>query len=69
MNNKEIHKLYKFLKDFPEHHSLMKNFLVDYLHLRDENEKLVEVNLDLIEDLKQYKNLVDEYENTEIVLH
>ena len=57
------------MKGFPEHHTLMKNLLVDYLHLKDENEKLVEVNLELIEDLKQYKNLVDEYENTEIVLH
>ena len=47
----------------------MKNLLVDYLHLKDENEKLVEVNLELIEDLRQYKNLLEEHENTEIVLH
>ena len=69
MNNKDIHKFYKFLKGFPEHHTLMKNLLVDYLHLKEENEKLVEVNLELIEDLRQYKNLLEEHENTEIVLH
>jgi len=69
MDNKSIHKFYKFLKGFPEHHTLMKNFLLDYLHLKDENEKLLEINLELIEDLKQYNNLLEEYENTEIILH
>lgn len=69
MTNKDIHKFYKFLKEFPEHHSLMKNFLVDYIHLKDENKKLVEVNLELIDDLKQYKNLLEEQLNTELVIH
>ena len=45
MNEKDIHKFYKFLKAFPEHHNIMKNLLVDYLHLKDENEKLVKLNL------------------------
>lgn len=42
MNNKDLHKFYKFLKSFPEHHSLMKNLLLDYLKVRDENETLQE---------------------------
>ena len=67
MTEKDIHKFYNFLKGFPEHHTLMKNLLLDYLHLRDENERLVEVNLDLIEDVKQYKNLLNE--ENEIVIH
>ena len=67
MNNKDIHKFYKFLKGFPEHHSLMKNLLVEYLHLRDENDRLVKVNLELLEDIKQYENIVRE--NKEINFH
>ena len=69
MTDKDIHKFYKFLKGFPEHHSLMKNLLIDYVNLRDENKKLVEVNLELIDDLKQYKNLIEEQQNIEIVFH
>ena len=67
MNEKDIHKFYKFLKSFPEHHTLMKTLLVDYLHLKDENERLVNLNLELIEDVKQYKNLLNE--EKDIVLH
>ena len=67
MDNKDIHKFYKFLKGFPEHHSLMKNLLVEYLHLRDENDRLVKVNLELLEDIKQYENIVRE--NEEINFH
>lgn len=67
MNNKDIHKFYKFLKGFPEHHSLMKNLLLEYLHLRDENDRLVKVNLELLEDIKQYENIVRE--NEEINFH
>ena len=67
MTEKDIHKFYNFLNGFPEHHTLMKNLLLDYLHLRDENERLVQVNLDLIEDVKQYKNLLNE--ENEIVIH
>ena len=67
MNNKDIHKFYKFLKGFPEHHSLMKNLLVEYLHLRDENDRLVKVNLELLEDIKQYENIIRE--NEEINFH
>ena len=69
MNTKDLQKFYKFLKEFPEHHSLMKNLLISYINLRDENKKLVEVNLELIDDLKQYKNLIEEQRNIEIVFH
>jgi 6-phosphogluconolactonase/glucosamine-6-phosphate isomerase/deaminase len=69
MTDKDIHKFYKFLKGFPEHHSLMKNLLIDYINLRDENKKLVEVNLELIDDLKQYKNLIEEQQNIDFVIH
>ena len=67
MNNKDIHKFYKFLKGFPEHHTLMKNLLIDYLHLKDENEKLVSLNLELLEDARQYKILLEE--DNEFILH
>ena len=45
----------------------MKNLLVDYLHLRDENEKLVKTNLELIEDIKQLKEVLEE--EVELVIH
>ena len=67
MNNKDIHKFYNFLKGFPEHHTLMKNLLIDYLHLKDENKKLVEVNLELLEDIKQFKQILQE--DKEIIIH
>lgn len=67
MNNKDIHKFYNFLKGFPEHHTLMKNLLVDYLHLKEENEKLVNANLELIEDIKQFKRILQE--ETELIIH
>ena len=60
MNDKDIHKLYNFLKGFPEHHSLIKNLLIEYLHLKDENKKLVSSNLELLEDAKQYKEILQE---------
>jgi cell division protein FtsB len=53
MNNKEIHKFYKFLKAFPEHHVLMKNLLIDYLKVRDENEMLHEEIEFLEEQIEQ----------------
>ena len=53
MNNKEIHKFYNFLKAFPEHHSLMKNLLLDYLKVRDENEMLHEEIEFLEEQIEQ----------------
>lgn len=67
MTEKDIHKFYNFLKGFPEHHTLMKNLLLDYLHLRDENERLVTLNLELLEDVKQYRNLLNE--EKDFVLH
>lgn len=67
MNEKDIHKFYKFLKSFPEHHNIMKTLLVDYLHLKDENEKLVKLNLELLEDAKQYKLILED--EKEIVIH
>ena len=60
MNNKELHKFYKFLKEFPEHHSLMKNLLLDYLKLRDENEKLLEANLELTKEIDIYEEILSE---------
>jgi len=60
MNNKELHKFYKFLKEFPEHHSLMKNLLLDYLKLRDENEKLLEANLELTKEIDTYEEILSE---------
>ena len=60
MNNKELHKFYKFLKEFPEHHSLMKNLLLDYLKLRDENEKLLEANLELAKEIDTYEEILSE---------
>lgn len=60
MNNKELHKFYKFLKEFPEHHSLMKNLLLDYLKLRDENEKLLEANLELAKEIDTYEEILNE---------
>ena len=60
MNNKELHKFYKFLKEFPEHHSLMKNLLLDYLKLRDENEKLLEANLELAKEIDTYEEILIE---------
>ena len=67
MNNSEIKKFIDFLKVFPEYHSMMKRLLLDYLALKDENKKLVDTNLLLIEDVKQYERLIQEEE--EFVLH
>lgn len=67
MNEKDIHKFYKFLKAFPEHHNIMKTLLVDYLHLKDENEKLVKLNLELLEDARQYNILLED--EKDLVIH
>ncbi len=67
MNNSEIKKFIDFLKAFPEHHSMMKRLLLDYLALKDENKKLVDTNLLLIEDVKQYQRLIEE--EKEFIVH
>jgi len=67
MNNTEIKKFIDFLKAFPEHHTMMKRLLLDYLSLKDENKKLVNKNLDLIEDIKQYEKLIRK--EKEITIH
>jgi hypothetical protein len=67
MNNSEIKKFIDFLKAFPEHHSMMKRLLLDYLALKDENKKLVDTNLLLIEDVRQYQRLIEE--EKEFILH
>jgi hypothetical protein len=67
MNNNEIKKFIDFLKAFPEHHSMMKRLLLDYLALKDENKKLVDTNLLLLEDVRQYENLIRK--ESEITIH
>ena len=67
MTNKDIHKFYKFLKEFPEHHSLMKNFLIDYLDIKEQNRKLVEQNLKLIDEVYAYEMLQEQEQ--ELVIH
>ena len=67
MNNSEIKKFVDFLKAFPEHHTMMKRLLLDYLSLKDENKKLVDTNLNLIEDIRQYEILIRK--ETEITIH
>ena len=67
MTNKDIHKFYKFLKEFPEHHSLMKNFLIDYLAIKEQNQKLVEQNLKLIDEVYAYEML--QKQEQELVIH
>jgi len=46
---------------------MMKRLLLDYLALKDENKKLVDTNLLLIEDVKQYQRLIEE--EKEFIVH
>lgn len=61
MSNEEIKKLISMVKSMPEGYKILKNLLLEFLAIREENEKLVQANSLLLEDINQYElNLAEE---------
>ena len=49
------------VKSMPEGYKILKNLLLEFLAIREENEKLVQANNLLLEDINQYElNLAEE---------
>lgn len=69
MNNDQLKKLISFTKEMPEAYKMMKNLILDYLSIKEQNKKLVETNLKLLEDMVSYEERLEEQLNTEIVIH
>ena len=69
MNNNDLKKLIIHAKELPEIHKILKNFILDYLSIKEQNQKLVTTNLELLNDIEQYKELSKEQLNTEFVIH
>ena len=54
-------KLISMVKSMPEGYKILKNLLLEFLSIREENEKLVQANNLLLEDINQYEfNLAEE---------
>ena len=54
-------KLISMVKSMPEGYKILKNLLLEFLAIREENEKLVQANSLLLEDINQYElNLAEE---------
>lgn len=60
MDDQDIRKLISMVKTMPESQKLLKNLILDYLALKEQNKKLVQSNLLLLEDLKQYEFILSE---------
>jgi thiamine kinase-like enzyme len=69
MNNDQLKKLIAYTKDMPEMFKIMKHFVLDYISLKEQNKKLVETNLKLLEEMVSYEERISEQLNTELVIH
>ena len=69
MNNDQLKKVLQFTKDMPEMYKVIKHFILDYISMREQNKKLVETNLKLLEDVVSYEERLSEQLNTELVIH
>ena len=69
MTNEEIKKLISMVKTMPEGHKLLKELILDYLSLKDRNVTLINTNLTLLEDIKQYENIIREQKEFEIIIN
>ena len=69
MNNVQLKKLVAYTKDMPEMFKIMKHFVLDYISLREQNKKLVESNIKLLEEILSYEERINEQLNTELVIH
>jgi hypothetical protein len=69
MNNNDLKKLVTHAKELPEMYKILKNFILDYLSIKEQNKKLVETNLELLNEIDLYKEAAREQLNTELVIH
>lgn len=69
MSNDDIKKLILMVRTMPEGHKILRNLLADYLAIREDKQKLVKANLTLLEDIKQYEFLMQEFTTKEIVVN
>jgi len=69
MNNDQLKKLVAYTKDMPEMFKIMRHFVLDYISLKDQNKKLAETNLKLLEDIISYEERIEEQQNTELMIH
>ena len=53
----------------PEMFKIMKHFVLDYISLKEQNKKLVETNLKLLEEMVSYEERIEEQQNTELMIH
>ena len=67
MNNDQLKKLVSFTKEMPEAYKIIKNLILDYLSIKEQNKKLVETNLKLMEEVVIYEERIAE--ELEIVIH
>lgn len=62
MNDQDVRKLISIVKAMPESQKLLRNLILDYLAIKEDNQKLVRTNNILLEDMKQYEFLLSEEE-------
>ena len=62
MNDQDVRKLISMVKTMPESQKLLRNLILDYLAIKEDNQKLVRTNNILLEDMKQYEFLLSEEE-------
>lgn len=55
MNNDLIKKLIQHTKHFVEFQKVLRQFLIDYLAIIEENKMLKKQNNELLEDINQYE--------------
>jgi hypothetical protein len=67
MNNDQLKKLVAYTKEMPEAYKMIKNLILDYLSIKEQNKKLVETNLKLMEEVLTYEERIAE--ELEIVIH
>ena len=69
MDYKDVHKLIKFTKGFAEYQKILRQVLLDYVSVKENNKKLVEINLALLEDVNELENLLSQTETEDLVIH
>jgi len=69
MNTEDMKKIISMVKTMPEGHKLLKNLVLDYLAVKEQNEKLILSNLALMEDIKQYEFLLQEFNTKELEIN
>ena len=69
MNTEDMKKIISMVKTMPESHKLLKNLVLDYLAVKEQNEKLILSNLALMEDVKQYEFLLQEFDTKELEIN